>query len=173
MKSFLSNSFLILLASFLTLGAVQAQVLGFEAAERPERGTAFFTMDKRTGQVYYMLDHHDNAGKWKKYGPQIGDLPGGGFLFRSNERENGTAFFAMESVSGQLYYMLDYGDTPGVWRKYGDPIGKAGYTFDATEREGKGTAFFAVESTTGQLYYMLDHGPDAGVWSFYGEPLPK
>lgn len=173
MKSILSKSLLCLGFFCFACTALSAQSLGFAASERGEKGTAFFTMDKRTGQVYYMLDHHSEAGKWKKYGPKIGDLAGAGFLFESNERESGTAFFAMESLSGQVYFMLDYGDEPGIWRKYGEPIGKAGYTFDATERPGKGTAFFAIENGTGQLYYMLDHGHEPGIWSIFGETIPK
>lgn len=172
MNSFWIRSIGTFWVAFFCVGAAFAQPLGFSASER-ENGSAFFSLDSRTGQLQYMLDYGEGNGVWRKYGSPIGALAGGFFLFDSKERENGSAFFAMETFSGQLYYMLDYGDQPGVWNKYGGPIGKSGYNFRTTERPDRGSAFFAVENGSGQLYYMLDYGDSAGIWQKFGGTLEK
>jgi hypothetical protein len=145
--------------------------LQFASNERKD-GTAFFSMNGNTGQVYFMLDHGENAGTWKAYGSEIPDLDGE-FLFVASERENGTAFFAMNYLSGQVYFMLDYGDNAGKWKNYGGTIpskNKNGYSFDASERQD-GTAFFSQDKVTGQTYFMLDYGDNAGNWKAYGKTI--
>lgn len=155
---------------FLSLAGF-AQDFQFVANER-ENGTAFFSLDAKTGQLSFMLDHGTDAGLWKKYGNPLGALQGGKFLFEAIERAQGTAFFVMESRSGQVYYMLDYGDTPGIWTKYGSQIGTDGYSFKANGRED-GTAFFAMNIVSGQVYFMLDYGSESGIWKAYGDKLKK
>ncbi|HYG49508.1 MAG TPA: hypothetical protein VD905_01345 [Flavobacteriales bacterium] len=93
--------------------------------------------------------------------------------FAANERENGTALFAMDGNTGQVYFMLDYGESAGMWKPYGSGIADLnwGYLFAATERDS-GTAFFAMHQSSGQVYYMLDYGDYAGAWKSYGGTLP-
>lgn len=145
----------------------QAQNYQFASTER-EDGTAFFSLDGRNGQLYWMIDYGDSRGVWKTYGPPIADLgEGRSFAFDANEREDGTVFFAMDSQNGQIYWMLDYGDSRGTWKPYGTPIGNSKFSFQANERED-GTAFFAVDQKTGQLHFMLDYGDSRGNWKPYG-----
>lgn len=94
--------------------------------------------------------------------------------FVTLERDGGTAFFAMDNLSGQVYYMLDYGNSDGMWKEYGKKIIAAGSTllFQASTIKG-GTAFFAMNKTTGQLYFMLDIGNNAGNWKSYGNVIPS
>lgn len=151
-----------------------AQSFAFESVER-EEGTAFFALDESTGQVYYMLDHFSEAGVWKNYGGLIPVYGKNNFAFYVHWREEGTAFFALNTNTGQLYFMLDYGEDAGNWRDYGGTITKstnAQFSFQASSREF-GTAFFAMDESTGQVYYMLDHGEAAGMWKSYGEIISK
>lgn len=93
--------------------------------------------------------------------------------FESTERENGTAFFAMDQNTGQVSFMLDYGSNSGVWKSYGSVIegNKGILNFAVTERTD-GTAFFAMDNTTGKVYYMLDYGSNPGKWKSYGGTIP-
>ncbi|HLP11445.1 MAG TPA: hypothetical protein VK177_05875 [Flavobacteriales bacterium] len=173
MKTIIKQS-LILTLLFTFAAPVYSQTnLQFASNER-EDGTAFFSLDGNTGQVYFMLDYGTNAGNWKAYGTGIADL-NGGFLFSVSERKDGTAFFAMNRLSGQVYFMLDYGDYAGTWKSYGGNIpskSRDGYTFDANERSD-GTAFFSQDKSSGQTYYMLDYGDNAGIWKAFGQSITK
>lgn len=95
----------------------------FEATERTD-GSAFFSLDTKTGQLYYMLDYGQSSGKWKAYGSKVDESGKSNFTLRVNERKEGTAFFVIESTTGQMYYMLDYGQNSGNWKKYGNTISK-------------------------------------------------
>lgn len=97
------------------------KVLEFTANERAE-GTAFYALDSKTGQLYYMLDHGDDSGKWKIYGNSISQTSDKSFQFSATERSSGTAFFAIDSKSGKLYFLLDYGTNAGYWKNYGGEI---------------------------------------------------
>ena len=101
---------------------LSAQSLAFETIER-EDGTAFFAVEKTTGQISYLLDYGSSAGVWKNYG---------GTIFRDSKKQDldlnviqrvdGTAFFCADGTTGQIYYMLDYGSDPGIWKSYGGLI---------------------------------------------------
>lgn len=152
-----------------TLSYAQEIVYEFKATER-EDGSAFFSLNKKYGQLYYMLDYGADAGKWIKFGNQVAEAGDKILEFIANERAEGTAFYALDSKTGQLYYMLDHGDSVGKWKIYGNTISQAAdknFQFSATERSS-GTAFFASDSKTGKLYFMLDYGTDAGYWKNYG-----
>lgn len=166
MKSLFSC--VIVLTFTLVLNASYAQKLQLNAIERTD-GTAFFALNGKSGQLSYMLDYGEDRGTWKSYGGTIRSAGESTLLLASSEREDGTAFFSMDNASGQLYYMLDYGDGRGVWKSYGGTIGGTGtsYDFTANERE-EGTAFFAQDAKSGQIYYLLDYGSNAGVWNSYG-----
>jgi hypothetical protein len=93
--------------------------LSFYVQARPD-GSAFFALDGATGQFYFMLDYGSNAGKWRNYGSPV-PKKGDGLLVLSGEgRKDGNAFFALDSNTGQLYFMLDYGSSAGTWKVYGD-----------------------------------------------------
>lgn len=44
--------------------------------------------------------------------------------FESVERENGTAFFAIDKATGQVSFMLDYGSESGIWKSFGGTVPK-------------------------------------------------
>lgn len=96
--------------------------------------------------------------------------------FETIEREDGTAFFAVDRISGQVSYLLDYGSNPGVWKNFGGTITrvskKQDLEFNVIQRVD-GTAFFCADGSTGQLYYMLDYGSNAGAWESYGGLIPQ
>ena len=152
-----------------TFSGLYAQSYAFESTER-EDGTAFFALHKNTGQLSYMLDHYQDAGVWKTYGGIVPKVTTNELEFYVHWREEGTAFFALDNKTGQLYFMLDYADKAGIWQAYGGVIireNKNKLSFQASSREN-GCAFFAMDEYTGQVYYMLDHGDKAGVWASYG-----
>lgn len=156
-----------------TLVSAQTNLV-FDSNER-EDGTAFFSMDIHSGQVYYMLDYGSNSGNWKAYGGTITGASGANYSFVANERTDGTAFFAMNNATGQVYYMLDYGSASGTWKSYGGIVpntGKTEYSFEANER-ADGTAFFCQDHATGQVYFMLDYGSNSGNWKAYGGTTGK
>ena len=158
---------------FLISSVAAAQNLAAKSLERTD-GTAFFTLDKRTGQLYYMLDYGSNAGNWKSYGGLIRETGSNTLEFQAIERVDGSAFFAMDATTGQVYFMLDYGSNAGNWKSYGGTVPKVSnskLTFQATSRTD-GTAFFAIDSDNGQTYYMLDYGSNAGNWKSYGGIVP-
>jgi hypothetical protein len=154
---------------------VSAQTnLVFDSNERTD-GTAFFSMDIHSGQVYYMLDYGSNSGNWKAYGGTISGASGASYSFVANERTDGTAFFAMNNATGQVYYMLDYGSASGSWKSYGGIVPnktKTEYSFEANERTD-GTAFFCQDHATGQVYFMLDYGSNSGSWKAFGGTAGK
>ncbi|MBS9464104.1 hypothetical protein KIM67_16905 [Flagellimonas sp. 389] len=154
---------------------LSAQRLEFESVERRD-GTAFFAIDKTTGQISFMLDHGSQAGNWKNYGGTIKRNPSAKNLtFYTLKRSEGTAFFGMDGSTGQVYYMLDYGSNAGNWESYGGTLpssGKGHVRFQAATRD-EGSAFYAMDGDTGQVYFMLDYGSNAGNWKSYGGTIPK
>ena len=94
-------------------------------------------------------------------------------LFESNLRANGTAFYAMDNQSGQLYFMLDWGEKRGAWQKFGEVIRVSGphaLQFAVVERAGA-TSFYALDGGTGQLYYTNDDNATQGKWNTYGDVI--
>lgn len=158
-----------------SISSISAQILEFESVERTD-GTAFFAIDKTSGQISYMLDYGSNAGIWKNYGGTISrDSKMQNLSFYVLERYDGSAFFAMDGSTGQVYYMLDYGSNAGTWKSYGGilPETANGNTrFQAASRTD-GTAFFSMDASSGQVYYMLDYGSNAGIWKSYGGTIPQ
>ena len=100
-----------------------AQLYAFAVTNRGE-GTAFFAQNKNTGQIYYMLDYGDNAGNWTIYGNTVPAKANATLTFAAHDRIDGTAFFSQDRSTGQVYFMLDYGNTPGVWKAFGNTIEK-------------------------------------------------
>lgn len=154
------------------VSSVSAQNLEFESVERRD-GTAFFAIDKSSGQISYMLDYGSEAGVWRNYGNAIRESGEDNLMFYTLERNEGTAFFALESITGQVFFMMDYGSDAGNWKKYGNTLPAEGYyEFQAATRPD-GTVFFAMDGETGQVYFMVDYGSNAGNWEKYGGVLPE
>ena len=175
MNTIKNLKFTFILFFIFSISSLSAQQLEFESVERKD-GTAFFSIEKTTGQISYMLDYGENAGIWKNYGGIITKTPQEKKLsFYVIERREGTAFFCMDGMTGQVYFMLDYGSTAGDWKSYGGILPTAGniyVSFQAATRID-GTAFFTMNGTTGQVYFMLDYGTNAGNWKSYGGTIPK
>jgi hypothetical protein len=85
-------------------------------------GTAFFVLDGAKGQLYYMLDYGSNRGTWKSYGNIVPKTSDGILILSGELRNDGSAFFAIDSKTGQLYYMTDYGSAAGTWNSYGNLV---------------------------------------------------
>ncbi|OFZ09662.1 MAG: hypothetical protein A3D92_13660 [Bacteroidetes bacterium RIFCSPHIGHO2_02_FULL_44_7] len=167
MKSLYSSTMALVFT--MVFSASYAQQLHFTSIQRTD-GTAFFSLNDKSGQLSFMLDYGSSAGTWKNYGGTIRSTGGSTLLLSTISREDGTAFFSLDNATGQLYYMLDYGSSAGTWKSYGATLaGRSGanYQFTAIQRTD-GTAFFAQDAQTGQMYYLLDYGSDPGNWKSYG-----
>jgi len=92
------------------------------AVEETDQSAAFYAMDGGTGQVYYMQDTGDNAGKWTKFGGRIRQNALNMLQFEANFRNNATTFYAYDTFTHQTYYMNDTGDNAGKWNKFGSPV---------------------------------------------------
>ncbi|MDF1550796.1 MAG: hypothetical protein P1P88_23440 [Bacteroidales bacterium] len=172
MKNSLNQLAFLFLFSILFTNA-SAQKFEAESVER-SNGTAFFAINSSTGQLAFMADHGKSSGIWKNYGGIIRESGASNLEFRAIERSEGTAFFAMDGATGQVYFMLDYGSNSGKWKNYGGIITRQGdgkLEFEAAARKD-GTAFFAIDGKTGQVYYMLDYGSNAGKWKSFGGVIP-
>jgi hypothetical protein len=144
----------------------------FEFGSVPRtNGSAFFALNKSTGQLSFMLDHGQTAAKWKKYGAVIRNAGEANLSFYVQSRTDGSAFFALDGTTGQFYFMLDFGSMAGKWKNYGTAVPKKGDGMLVLSGEGRndGNAFFALDSNTGQMYFMLDYGSTAGTWKVYGD----
>lgn len=95
--------------------------MGFAVVERPG-ATSFYALDSQTGQLYYTNDDNSGTSTWTKYGNTI--RPNGLSLlqFNAQGRFEGSSFFAFDSYSGQMYYMNDFAEGAGVWKKYGNNL---------------------------------------------------
>lgn len=94
------------------------------------------------------------------------------YIFKTNLRADGASFYAMNTKSGQIHYMLDYGENSGVWRPFGQTLPAKGtsYSFDVVERPAA-TSFYAMDNRTGKIYYTDDNPQNVGAWQEYGNNL--
>ncbi len=93
-----------------------------------------------------------------------------GYVFDVNLRPGGAAFYAMDTNTGAVSYMLDFGDNAGKWANYGNTIkdpGGAPLLFEAVNNE-QGAVIYAMDAQTGQLFYLADYGEDQGRWMKFG-----
>lgn len=93
-----------------------------------------------------------------------------GFEFDATQRPGGTAFYSLNGATGQLSYMLDFGERAGQWSNYGNQIRETAGNplLLAVEETAANAAFYAMDGGTGQVYYMLDSGAKAGQWVKFG-----
>ncbi|MEM6318927.1 MAG: hypothetical protein AAF960_14740 [Bacteroidota bacterium] len=95
--------------------------------------------------------------------------------FEANFKGSGTGFYTIDSKTGQLSFMVNYGEQAGQWLRYGNRFRENGTStlhFKAIERGANiGTSFYILDGGTGQLSFMLDYGPGAGTWAGFGNRL--
>jgi len=172
---FLAISMLSSCSKSMTSATPQAaKSLGFQfdATQRPG-GTAFYSLNGTTGQLSYMLDFGEQAGKWSNYGNSIREVGGNPLLLAVEETAQNAAFYSMDSGTGQVYYMLDTGDKAGQWVKFGGMIRQNALNmlqFEANFRNNA-TTFYAYDTFTHQTYFMNDTGDNAGKWNKFGTPV--
>ncbi len=138
-----------------------------------EEGSAFFALDGSSGQLYFMNDYGTEAGIWKPYGGVIRLGGRNNLQFATIAYKVGSAFYALEAATGQLWYMNDYGDQAAVWKTYGKPIRAEGRETQQlqAEDEGDGTKITSLDASSGQVYYMFDYGSNSGTWLKYGTSI--
>lgn len=147
----------------------------FDVNQRPG-GAAFYSMDSNTGALSYMLDFGDNAGKWANYGNTIKDPGGAPLLFKAINSEQGVTIYSMDSQTGQLYYLADYGDDAGQWMVFGGKIRENALNmlqFRLVERENGNITFYAYDNYTHKTYYLNLYGENAGKWAAFGNPYQE
>ncbi len=133
-------------------------------------GTAFYTIDNTTGQLSYMLNFGQQPGVWLNYGDLYRENGISDLHFKAIERgdSTGTSFYIMDSKTGQLSYMSDFGLDAGNWTSYGNPL----KDITLSEFEAKATAlgivFYAYDGVAKQMHYMQDFGEQAGIWLAFG-----
>lgn len=84
----------------------------------------FYAIDNRTGQLYYTDDVPETVGIWKTYGNTIRKNGVNALQFEATGRASGNSFYAYDSLSGQMYFMNDFGQNAGVWTSYGNQAAK-------------------------------------------------
>jgi len=146
--------------------------LVFTSKLRPS-GSAFYAMNNKSGQMYFMLDYGEVRGEWKAFGTALREGGGNPLLFDAVERAEARSFYSLDSQTGQLYFYNDGAEPSTAWTKYGNQIRSNGINllqFNAIGRVN-GNSFYAFDSQSGQMYYMNDFDEDAGTWKTYGNKL--
>jgi len=93
------------------------------------------------------------------------------YVFAVNDRAGGSAFYSMNSQTGAMSYMLDFGEGAGEWINYGNIIDRpmsSNPLLLQVQESTEGPIIYALDGGTGQLYFMRDHGDNAGQWMTYG-----
>lgn len=81
----------------------------------------FIALDKFNGQVYYLIDSQNAV--WIPFGYPIRTENSPTFTFDIRiETTQGITYFALNEITGQLYFMPDYGLDSGIWKPYGSTI---------------------------------------------------
>ncbi len=133
-------------------------------------GTAFYTIDNKTGQLSYMLDVGQQPGVWLNYGKPYRENGVSALHFKAIERgdSTGTSFYILNDKTGQLSYMSDFGLKAGNWVGYGKPLEKITITVFEAQITPTGTVFYAYDGKAKQMHFMQDFGGRAGIWQAYG-----
>lgn len=133
-------------------------------------GTAFYTIDNKTGQLSYMLDVGQQSGVWLSYGEPYRANGVSDLHFKAIERgdSTGTSFYILNSKTGQLNYMLDFGLEAGNWASYGEPLEKVTISEFEAQVTPTGMVFYAYDGMKKQMHFMQDFGEQAGTWQAYG-----
>lgn len=133
-------------------------------------GTAFYTLDSKTGQLSYMLDVGEKAGVWLKYGDTYRKSGVSSLFFKAIERGDttGTSFYILDAQTGALNYMLDFGQDAGKWTSYGAQLDNTTITEFQAQITPSGMVFYAYDGKAKQMHFMQDFGEEAGTWRAFG-----
>jgi len=173
MRNFLKNfcylTFLtgILFACNPTEPVAQTGNTGFEANFKAS-GTGFYTIDAKTGQLSYMVDYGEDAENWRKFGNKYRETGNSALHFKAVERNIGTSFYIINGGTGQLSFMLDYGEGAGAWTGFGNPLRNVTITEFETNVSTDGMIFYVYDGVAKKMYFMQDFGETAGTWTQYG-----
>jgi len=95
--------------------------LGFDVVERPG-AASYYLLHSETGQLYYMIEGTNASDSWQAYGNQISTNGRGLLEFDAQGRVEGNSFYALDTKSGQMYFMNDFGPEAGTWLTYGSEL---------------------------------------------------
>lgn len=134
-------------------------------------GTAFYTIDSKTGQLSYMLDFGQKPGSWLKFGDTYRKNGVSPLHFKAIERgdSTGTSFFILDGKTGQVNFMSDFGQTAGKWASYGKPLKNITITEFEAQLSYSGMVFYVYDGMAKQMHFMQDFGDQAGIWLPYGK----
>ena len=149
-----------------------AQLIGNTSLETNFKGdgTAFYTINGNTGQLSYLLDYGQSAGTWLKYGNKFREQGTSALHFKAIERgdSTGTTFYILDSKTGQLNFMSDYGMTAGGWASFGNPLEDIKLTEFEAQITATGMIFYVYDGMAKQMYFMQDFGEKVGAWLPFG-----
>jgi len=95
--------------------------LQFDVIERAG-AASFYVMHPHTGQLYYTVDGANASDSWQAYGNLISASGKAKLRLEAEGRFEGNSFYALDTGTGQMYYMNDFGDQAGEWLSYGDKL---------------------------------------------------
>jgi len=175
MRNFFKNvCYLAFLTGFLFACNPQQPVAqvgntGFEANFKGG-GTGFYTIDSKTGQLSYMVDYGEGAGTWQRFGNKYRENGTSQLHFKAVERGGnfGTSFYILNGGTGQVSFMLDYGEGAGTWTGFGNPLRNVTVTEFETNFSQSGMIFYVYDGVAKKMHFMQDFGETAGAWQSYG-----
>ncbi len=134
-------------------------------------GTAFYAIDSKTGQLAYMLNFGLQSGNWLNYGNTYRESGVSPLHFKAIERgdSTGTSFYILDSKTGQLNFMSDFGLNAGNWTSYGESLKNIKITEFEAQVTYSGMVFYVYDGTAKQMYFMQDFGNQEGNWLPYGK----
>ena len=93
----------------------------FDVIERAG-AASFYLLHPKTGQLFYTVDGSNGSGTWQSYGNLISSKGNASLEFDAEGRFEGNSFYALDTKSGQMYYMNDFGPQAGEWLSYGNEL---------------------------------------------------
>lgn len=95
--------------------------LQFDVVERPG-AASYYLLHPNTGQLYYTVEGANASGTWEMYGGKISTRGNASLQFDAEARTEGNSFYALDTNTGQMYFMNDYGPEAGRWSTYGKEV---------------------------------------------------
>lgn len=93
----------------------------FDVVERPG-AASYYLLHPKTGELFYTIEGANATGVWQTYGDKISSSGNASLEFDAEARTEGNSFYALDTKSGQMYFMNDYGDYAGQWTAYGNEL---------------------------------------------------